>query len=322
MESSTPLEQDFRALAGVLTSSDCVAVWPTAGEGLVGEFQVLVEEEWQQLLRHGLHLVSDAEVKELYCLQNVPGYDELVVRVFRLVQEPFPRRGVWQLQELPGTRQIIKTKSELSRSDSTAGDSLPRSGNGSKAWTISPAKMQRKRRQNSDSEDRVASSNKSNDEVRPPTKTRRVSPEKKDRAAPVAPIPDNCDSVGNTARSRRSGQSDAANKRHELRAADAARALGLLHQSDTVAYADDTGPDQTRYESLNRARVVSLSARGTESLWSALESASTRVLKLLSNGLFSVVMGIKTQDSFDYDLLWIEEDDRHCWTMFGEPRIP
>ncbi|ETL81183.1 hypothetical protein L917_18438 [Phytophthora nicotianae] len=278
MESSTPLEQDFRALAGVLTSSDCVAVWPTAGEGLVGEFQVLVEEEWQQLLRHGLHLVSDAEVKELYCLQNVPGYDELVVRLFRLVQEPFPRRGVWQLQELPGTRQIIKTKSELSRSDSTAGDSLPRSGNGSKAWTISPAKMQRKRRQNSDSEDRVASSNKSNDEVRPPTKT------------PLATQQD----LG-----------DQGNRMLLINVMNFALLMPL-----------------TRYESLNRARVVSLSARGTESLWSALESASTRVLKLLSNGLFSVVMGIKTQDSFDYDLLWIEEDDRHCWTMFGEPRIP
>ncbi|ETI34156.1 hypothetical protein F443_19287 [Phytophthora nicotianae P1569] len=278
MESSTPLEQDFRALAGVLTSSDCVAVWPTAGEGLVGEFQVLVEEEWQQLLRHGLHLVSDAEVKELYCLQNVPGYDELVVRLFRLVQEPFPRRGVWQLQELPGTRQIIKTKSELSRSDSTAGDSLPRSGNGSKAWTISPAKMQRKRRQNSDSEDRVASSNKSNDEVRPPTKT------------PLAT------------------QQDLGDQGNQMLLINVMNFALLM--------------PPTRYESLNRARVVSLSARGTESLWSALESASTRVLKLLSNGLFSVVMGIKTQDSFDYDLLWIEEDDRHCWTMFGEPRIP
>ncbi|KAG2865943.1 hypothetical protein PC113_g3290 [Phytophthora cactorum] len=108
MESVTPLGQAFPALASVLMGLDCVAVWPATTAGLVGEFQVLTEKEWQRLLRVGLHISSDANVRELYCFQNVPGYDGLMVRVLRLIQKFHPRMRqdegqlrVWTVQKTP-----------------------------------------------------------------------------------------------------------------------------------------------------------------------------------------------------------------------------
>ncbi|KAG6976184.1 hypothetical protein JG688_00001602 [Phytophthora aleatoria] len=394
MESVTPLGQAFPALASVLTGLDCVAVWPATTAGLVGEFQVLTEKEWQRLLRVGLHISSDANVRELYCFQNVPGYDGLMVRVLRLIQKFHPRMRqnegqlrVWTVQKTPAVEgrvevDQIKTErggNESSRSDSNARDSPPRLGSDSIKWTISP-EVQRKRRRNFDSVGSVASLKSTNDEVRPPTKTRRLGVKRKERDAPVVPLPDSHDIVGNTARSRRSGQSDTARKHRDPSVHEAVRArsvavagsLGsvfeiLQYESDTASDTlsgvqsgeeekcsrvssatrginrynrtegdtlvsafqkvvaagmciDDEDDFETkRCTSHDQVKVVTRSTSGTNLFWSALEGATTRALKLLNNGLFSVVEVVTAQDSSDYDLLWIEEDSDQRWTMFGEP---
>ncbi|KAF1776846.1 hypothetical protein GQ600_11508 [Phytophthora cactorum] len=332
MESVTPLGQAFPALASVLTGLDCVAVWPATTAGLVGadgEGVAAIAACWTsyQFRR---------QCEGAYCFQNVPGYDGLMVRVLRLIQKFHPRMRqnegqlrVWTVQKTPaveGRVEVDQMKTERggnesSRSDSNARDSPPRLGSDSIKWTISP-EVQRKRRRNFDSVGSVASLKSTNDEVRPPTKTRRLGVKRKERDAPVVPLPDSHDIVGNTARSRRSGQSDTAGSIVILPFMRP-YARGPLPWLKVVAAGmciDDEDDFETkRCTSHDQVKVVTRSTSGTNLFWSALEGATTRALKLLNNGLFSVVEVVTAQDSSDYDLLWIEEDSDQRWTMFGEP---
>ncbi|CAI5714632.1 unnamed protein product [Hyaloperonospora brassicae] len=95
--------------------------------------------------------------------------------------------------------------------------------------------------------------------------------------------------------------------------------------SGNDANADDSDDyDQTTCDAGNQARnnAVQLT-RTTDSshlLWSVCKNTTMQVCKAL-NKMCNLASSDKAQDSsgVDYDLLWIEEDGRHHWTMFGEP---
>ncbi|KAG7378252.1 hypothetical protein PHYPSEUDO_010316 [Phytophthora pseudosyringae] len=191
MERAATLGRAFREVAHALASSHQDAVGPATAAGFVAEVQVLTEMEWQRLVRVGLRLAPGADVRGLYCFRNVPAFDGLTVRVLRLVQESPTgkddgRREVWKVQKTPVVRRRRAESDETG--DSTVGDTPPRAGNRAKAETLSPTEVQRKRRRTDDTAGLVAGSKCTVDEVRPPSKTRRLSGHRKERSAAVVPL--------------------------------------------------------------------------------------------------------------------------------------
>ncbi|OWZ22883.1 hypothetical protein PHMEG_0002337 [Phytophthora megakarya] len=201
MKTATLL-QAFQNVSDVLSSNEgaCVVVWPgTTGGSFVGEFQVLTEKEWQRVQRVGLQMAPGVDAMDLYCFKNVPAYDGLTVRVFRLLQgsqiqtrQNEGKLAVWKVQKMP---VLIRTRAQVdatARAESeslknTTEDTPPRPANSVKLRTISYEEMQRKKR-GSDDTGQFDDSKCVVDDVRPPMKTRRLSESRMDSRKIATPI--------------------------------------------------------------------------------------------------------------------------------------
>ncbi|KAL4099551.1 hypothetical protein PRIC1_007354 [Phytophthora ramorum] len=191
MEGIKTLERAFEEAETALASADgkCVAVWPATAAGFVEELQVMTEEKWERLLRVGLKLAPDVGVRELYCFQNVSTCNGLTAGVLRLVQDSqSPPRDqqegtrFWKLQQtLVVTRrkmeETMATKEQGGNSSvkSAEKQSPPRVVSVATSKTISPEEIQRKRRRVDEAIPLVHVPKCNVDEVRPPTKTRRLN---------------------------------------------------------------------------------------------------------------------------------------------------
>ncbi|KAL3674612.1 hypothetical protein V7S43_000555 [Phytophthora oleae] len=217
MKNLSTLLRGFQDATDILASSareNCVVVRPATAAEFVDEFRVLTEKEYQRLLRVGLRLTPGADVKELFCFRYVPSYDELTVRVLRLVQEPQIRTRrsegkpqVWKVEQTPMwskrrtevDKQILldKTGSGELGSESTAGG-IPLHC----AKLVSDFKERKRGRREEESCDDLgdlsAGSKGAIDELHPPKKIRRLNGDRKKRSAVLDSLPESHDNGANT----------------------------------------------------------------------------------------------------------------------------
>ncbi|EGZ30035.1 hypothetical protein PHYSODRAFT_294946 [Phytophthora sojae] len=200
MEGAATLGRAFEAVADALERTDggasCVAVWPATAEGFVGELQVVKRREWHKMLRVGLRLAPGEDMKEVYCFENDMEQGGLMVRVMGLLRESQTiRRGdlqVWKVLKTPVViRRRLDVLAEIERAErAVLGSDVSSTSNQSAVTTtpngISSEGVQRKRPREVETTDLVPGS--TTDEVRPPTKTRRLSvKESKKHQVVVAP---------------------------------------------------------------------------------------------------------------------------------------
>ncbi|GMF13822.1 unnamed protein product [Phytophthora lilii] len=305
MESPTKMERAFRSVAGALASVDggdeYVAAWLATAAGLADEFQLMTEKEWRRLLRVGLRLTPEAAVqrKRIRGDKADVSSDEV-----RLPTKPRRLNGETRIEDQRSIYDAASVEDPHQPTKSCTGRRLHRITPVGKELADAAAKSSLFGKSCANLSDDTSTGS-------PPSHEEGIDADTIEKQEQLPLL------------QHRVSENSAAkySKQHKLYAALQKVVVEGLCIDDDGETNNNRAEPSTSHQAQPSPRPLVLPSNP---LWLITKTASTRFHEVIRGfcGIPSALLAFSFQDSLDYDMLWIEENDQKQWTMFGEPSIP